>query len=84
MSTTPKSRPPYPRELREQLIAMVRAGRSPEELTRDYEPSPQTIRNWIAQTDIDAGVVEGVTSDDRDELRRSAERTGSCARSGRS
>lgn len=66
----PKSRPPYPRELREQLIAMVRAGRSPEELARDYEPSAQTIRNWIAQAKIDAGVVEGVSSDDRDELRR--------------
>lgn len=58
----PKSRPPYPRELREQLIAMVRAGRSPEELARDYEPSAQTIRNWIAQADIDAGVVECVAA----------------------
>ena len=41
----PRSRP---QELREQLIAMVPAGRSPEELARDYEPSAQSIPDWIA------------------------------------
>ncbi|MDP9419393.1 MAG: transposase [Actinomycetota bacterium] len=66
----PKSRPPYPRELREQLIAMARAGRTPEELARDYEPSAQTIRNWLVQADVDDGVVPGVTSGEGDELRR--------------
>ena len=44
----PKTRAPYPSQLREQLIALVRAGRTPEELARDYEPSSQTIRNWVA------------------------------------
>ena len=39
-----KHRPPYPPELREQLVAMVRAERSPEELARDYEPTAQSIR----------------------------------------
>jgi transposase len=70
MSIVPKHRPPYPPELREQLVAMVRAGRSPEELARDYEPTAQSIRNWVAQADIDHGVVEGVTTDEREELRR--------------
>lgn len=39
-------------------MAMVRAGRSPEEVARDYEPSAQTIRNSVTQANVDAGVVE--------------------------
>ena len=48
----PKSKPPYPPELRRQLIELVRAGRTPEELGREFEPSAQTIRNWIEQADL--------------------------------
>jgi transposase len=71
MSTMPKSRPPYPPELRRQLVELVRAGRSPEELAREYEPSAQAIRNWVRQADIDVGARdEGLTTDERDELRR--------------
>jgi transposase len=36
----------YPAELRQQLIELVRVGRTPEELAREFEPSAQTIRNW--------------------------------------
>ena len=31
------------------------AGRSPGELAREFEPNEQTIRNWIAQADLDEG-----------------------------
>jgi len=41
-----KSRPPYPAEFRRKLIALVRAGRSPDELAKQFEPSAQTMRNW--------------------------------------
>ena len=37
--TMPKSRPPYPPELRRRLVEMVRAGRSPAELAEQFEPS---------------------------------------------
>jgi transposase len=71
MSTMPKSRPPYPPELRRQLVELVRAGRSPEELAREYEPSAQAIRNWVRQGDIDVGARDdGLTTDEREELRR--------------
>ena len=30
----PKTRKPYPPEFREQMVALVRAGRTPEELSR--------------------------------------------------
>ena len=47
----PGSRPPYLPEFREQIIELVRAGRTPEELAEEYEPSAQTIRNWLTQAD---------------------------------
>jgi transposase len=47
----------------------VRSGRSPEELAREFEPSAQTIRNWAAQADRDAGRrTDGLTTDERLEL----------------
>lgn len=42
----PKSHPPYPPEFRQRMVELVRAGRNPEELAREFEPSSQTIRNW--------------------------------------
>ncbi|MGH2908444.1 MAG: hypothetical protein ACRDK8_04020, partial [Solirubrobacteraceae bacterium] len=32
--------------------------------------SQQTLRNWLKQTDVDAGRAEGVSSEEREELRR--------------
>ncbi len=46
----PKSHPPYPAEFRRQMIELVRAGRTPEELAKEFEPSAQAIRNWVAQS----------------------------------
>ena len=51
----PKTRPPYAPEFRQQMVELVRAGRSAEELAREFEPSAQAIRNWLAQADRDAG-----------------------------
>ena len=36
----------YPPEYRERMVELVRAGRSPGSLSREFEPSEQTIRNW--------------------------------------
>jgi transposase len=67
----PRTRPPYPTEFREQIIALVRAGRTPEELAKEYEPTETTIRNWVAQTDRDRGVrADGLTTAEKEELRR--------------
>ena len=44
-STMPRPRPPYPPEFREQIVALVRAGRSPESLAKEFEPSAPTIRH---------------------------------------
>lgn len=66
----PKTRPPYAPEFRRQMVELVRAGRTPEELSREFEPSAQTIRNWANQSEVDEGSREGVTSVEREELRR--------------
>ena len=52
-----KSAPPhpYPPEFRARLIDLVRAGESPESLAKRFEPTAQSIRNWIRQADLDAG-----------------------------
>ena len=53
------------------MVELVRSGRSPEELAREFEPSAQAIRNWISQADRNEGrVSDGLTSAERDELRR--------------
>ena len=44
----PKTRKPYPPGFREQLVALVRAGRTPEDLAREFEPTGQSISNWVA------------------------------------
>ena len=51
----PKTRPPYASEFRCQMIDLVRAGRDPTDLSREFEPSSQAIRNWVAQADREEG-----------------------------
>ena len=67
----PKSRPPYPPEYRRKIVALVRAGRNPNELAREFECSAQTVRSWAAQAQADAGVRDDVLSSaEREELRK--------------
>jgi len=69
----PAARPraAYPAEFRQRLVELVRAGRTPEELGREFEPSAQAIRNWVQQADLDEGRREdGMTTVEREELRR--------------
>ena len=45
------TRPPYAPEFRRQMVELVRAGRDPTDLAREFEPSAQAIRNWVAEAD---------------------------------
>jgi len=66
-----KTRNPYPQEFRDQIVRLAQAGRTPAELAKEFEPSAQTICNWIAQADRDEGRCEdGLSSVEQDELRR--------------
>jgi transposase len=67
----PRTRPPYPPEFRRQIVELVRSGRSPEELAKEFEPSGPSIRSWVKQADLDEGRREdGLTTAEREELRR--------------
>jgi len=51
----PKSHARYASEYRHRMVELVRAGRSPDELAKEFEPTAQSIRNWVAQAERDAG-----------------------------
>ena len=64
-----KTRPPYTPEFRRQIVELVHAGRSPEELAHEFEPTAQSIRNWVGQAACDAGRRgDALTTAEREEL----------------
>lgn len=69
-----KVRPPYPAEFRQQMVELVRAGRSPAQLSREFGVTAQSITNWVGQAAIDDGKPlpgkEGLTTAEREELLR--------------
>jgi transposase len=71
VSWMPKTRPAYPDEFRREAVQMLRAGRTPRELSESLGVSEQTLRNWRRQEQVDRHEREdGLTSDEREELRR--------------
>jgi len=67
----PRGRRPYPLEFRRQMVDLVRAGRTPEDLAQEFEPTVKAIRNWVKQSDLEEGrLEESLTSAEREELRR--------------
>jgi len=52
------------------MVRLVRAGRSPGALSREFEPSEQTIRNWVNQAEVDEGRRDGLTTPQLAELRQ--------------
>ena len=67
----PRSRPPYSPEFRQRMVELVRSGRTPAQLAKEFEPTAHAIRNWVKQADLDEGLREdGLTSSEREELRR--------------
>ena len=62
---------PYPIEFRREAVALLRSsGKSVSQLASELGVSPQSLRNWSRQLDVDDGRAQGLTSDERDELRR--------------
>ncbi len=66
-----KRKLPYPPEFRRQMVELARSGRTPEELSREFGPTAQSIRNWLTQADRDEGRrADGLTTAERQELVR--------------
>lgn len=61
----------YAREFRRQMVELVRAGRRPVELSKEFGVTAQSIRTWVAQADRDAGTrSDGLKTNEREELRQ--------------
>jgi transposase len=70
----PKSKPPYPAAFKQQIVELAMAGRTPEELSREFGVSAQSVTAWVAWTAAEAGKpVHGkdvLSSAEREELAR--------------
>lgn len=67
-----RTRTPYPDEVRRDAVQLVRdhPERSIPQSASELGISDQSLRNWLRQPEIDRGARHGVSSDEREELRR--------------
>ena len=73
----PTPKPPYPAEFRRQMVELVRAGRKPTQLAREFNVTAQSISTWVAQAAADSGkparsqdVLNGAEREELARLRR--------------
>lgn len=61
---------PYPKELRDDVVAVARKGEAPlTQIAKDFGISEGCLSNWLKKADIADGHRSGLTDADRAELR---------------
>jgi transposase len=69
--TMAKTTTRYTREFKRQMIDLVRSGRTPAELSREFGPTAWTIWLWVRQDARDQGKGDGgLSTAEREELTR--------------
>lgn len=67
----PGPTPRYPQKFKQEAVKLYRSsGRAFSEVSSELGISEESLRRWVKQTEIDAGEREGLTTEEREELRR--------------
>jgi transposase len=67
----PRAKPQYPPQFKAEAVQLVQSsGSSISQIAKDLGVSGTSLRNWVKQAQIDQGERQGLTTEDREQLRK--------------